>query len=251
MEWRDQGIIIGLRKHGETNAIVECMTPQHGRHLGLVRGGRSRRLRPILQPGNVVDLVWRARLDEHLGTFQVDAVKLNAARLLESASAMLGLQLMAAHLRLLPERDPHPRMHEILGLSLDLLDDDTAAAELIVRFEIAMLEELGFGLDLERCAATGTELDLAYVSPKTGRAVSRQAGEGWKDKLLVLPHFLAKGSNSRADAVSLRDAYKLTGYFFSRHVYQPRGLKEPDPRNAFLRIVTQSESNSSEVANDE
>ncbi len=238
MEWRDQGIVIGVRKHGETSAIVECMTPGHGRHLGLVRGGRSRRMRPVLQPGNVVDIVWRARLDEHLGTFQVDAVSLNAARYLDSAAAMHGLQLMAAHLRLLPERDPHRRLYEILNLTLDLLDDPASAAELVVRFEIAMLEELGFGLDLERCAVTGTDLDLAYVSPKSGRAVSRDAGQQWSDRLLVLPGFLARGANVRADASALDQAFRLTGYFLGRHVYEPRGLKEPDSRGAFLRAVS-------------
>src|ERR671911_141695 len=107
MELQDEGIILGTRKHGETSAILEVMTRAHGRHLGLVRGGRSRKQQTVLQPGNRVDLLWRARLDEHLGTFQAEAIELNAARLFDSAAAIYGLQTMAGHLRLLPERDPH------------------------------------------------------------------------------------------------------------------------------------------------
>ena len=107
MEWRDEGIILGTRRHGETSAILEVMTRAHGRHLGLVRGGRSRKQQPVLQAGNRVDLLWRARLDEHLGTFQAEALDLNAARLFDSAAAIYGLQTLAGHLRLLPERDPH------------------------------------------------------------------------------------------------------------------------------------------------
>ena len=121
MEWRDEGIILGTRRHGETSAILEVMTRAHGRHLGLVRGGRSRKQQPVLQAGNRVDLLWRARLDEHLGTFQVEALDLNAARLFDSAAAIYGLQTMAGHLRLLPERDPHERLYETLGLVIDHL----------------------------------------------------------------------------------------------------------------------------------
>src|SRR5690606_28987549 len=148
MEWRDEGIILGTRRHGETSVILEVMTPAHGRHLGLVRGGRSRRQQPLLQPGNRVELVWRARLDEHLGTFQAEAVELNAARLLDSAHAVFGLQTLAAHLRLLPERDMHAGLYEALVLLIRHLDDAALAGELVARFELMILEELGFGLDL-------------------------------------------------------------------------------------------------------
>ena len=165
MEWRDEEIILGTRRHGETSAILEVMTRAHGRHLGLVRGGRSRKQQPVLQAGNRVDLLWRARLDEHLGTFQVEALDLNAARLFDSAAAIYGLQTLAGHLRLLPERDPHERLYETLGLVIDHLDDPQAAGELVVRFEIMMLDELGFGLDLTECAATG----LARTSPMSRR----------------------------------------------------------------------------------
>src|SRR5690606_9283367 len=183
MEWRDEGIILGTRKHGETSAILEVMTRAHGRHLGLVRGGRSRRMQPILQPGNRVDLVWRARLDEHLGLWQVEPVELNAARLFDSACAVYGLQTIAAHLGLLPERDPHAGLFDTLASLTALLDDPAAAGELIVRFELLVLDELGFGLDLARCAATGQTDDLVFVSPKSGRAVSGEAGRPWADRM--------------------------------------------------------------------
>ena len=180
MQWTDEGIIIGTRRHGETSLIVELMTPAHGRHLGLVRGGRSRRLQPILQPGNSVAATWRARLDEHLGTYTVEPTTQRASRLIEGAAGLYGIQMLAGLLRLLPERDPHPRLYEGLASILDWFDEPLVAGALIVRFELKLLDDLGFGLDLERCAATGSNDDLAYVSPKSGRAVSRSAGDAYR-----------------------------------------------------------------------
>ncbi len=234
MEWHDEGIILGTRRHGETSAILEVMTRRRGRHLGLVRGGRSRRMQPLLQPGNHVELTWRARLDEHLGLYQVEPLALNAARLFDSGIAVYGLQTVAAHLRLLPERDPHEGLYEALRLILDHLDDAQAAAELLCRFELMVLDELGFGLDLERCAATGMRDDLAYVSPKSGRAVSRQAGAPWAERMLVLPAFLRRGSGLRGNAQDLEAAFRLTGFFMHRHVYEPRGIEAPEARSGFL-----------------
>lgn len=237
MEWRDEGIILGTRKHGETSAILEVMTRAHGRHLGMVRGGRSRKLQPVLQPGNRVDLLWRARLDEHMGTFQAEPLELNAARLIDSAAAVYGLQTLAAHLRLLPERDPHPGLFEALGAVISHLDDPAAAGELVVRFELLVLDELGFGLDLARCAATGAREGLTYVSPKSGRAVSREAGAPWVDKMLPLPAFLRERAEIRPDWQAIEDAYRLTGFFFARHVYEPRGHEEPGSRASFLAAL--------------
>jgi len=237
MEWRDEGIIIGVRRHGETSAIVETMTRHHGRHLGLVRGGRSRKMQPTLQPGNRVDLIWRARLDEHLGTFQAEALELNAARLFDAATAVYGLQTVAAHLRLLPERDPHPALFETLALVLSHLEDASVAGELIVRFELLLLDELGFGLDLARCAATGARENLIYVSPKSGRAVCAEAGKPWHDQMLPLPAFLDRASGTSADMAGFDQAYRLTGYFFDRHVYEPRGLTPPEARAGFMAAL--------------
>ena len=237
MEWRDEAIVLGTRRHGETSTILEVMTRAHGRHLGMVRGGRSRKLQPVLQPGNRLEIVWRARLDEHMGSFAVEPLELNAARLFDSAAAVYGLQTLAAHLRLLPERDPHQGLYEALEVMIEHLADAAAAAELVVRFELQVLEELGFGLDLATCAATGTAEDLAYVSPKSGRAVSRAAGEPWRDRMLPLPAFLKRGAGLRAQPDDIDDAFRLTGFFLTRHVYEPRGMAEPDARTGFLAAL--------------
>jgi DNA repair protein RecO (recombination protein O) len=242
MEWRDEGLIIGIRKYGETSVILEAMTPAHGRHFGLVRGGRSRRMRPVLQPGNHVSLTWRARLDEHLGLYAVEMTEPRASRLMTSAAALHGLNLLAALLRLLAERDPHSGLYEAATLVADHLHDEKIAPALLVRFELAILGELGFGLDLSRCAATGGTCDLIYVSPKTGRAVSRQAGAPYHDKLLRLPDFLRSAAIAERPAPSdLRDAFKLTAYFLERDVFAPRGLNLPDTRRAYLAEVAKGE----------
>lgn len=237
MQWQDEGIVLGIKRHGESNAIAEIMTREHGRHLGLVRGGRSRRMQPVLQPGNGVAVTWRARLDQHLGSFQIEPVDLRAARLMETATGVYGVQAMGALLRLLPERDPHAHLYQALGIILNNLHQPIDAGELFVRFEIAVLDDLGFGLDLSRCAATGTVEQLRYVSPKSGRAVSRNAGIPWQDKLLALPSFLADGSKQAADSESLKDAFELTGFFLNRHVYEPRGMEMPDARSGFIQAA--------------
>lgn len=237
MEWRDEGIVLGTKKHGETSVILEVMTLAHGRHLGMVRGGRSRRMQPVLQPGNRVDLIWRARLDEHMGAFQVEPLELRAARLFDSACAVYGIQTLAAHLRLLPERDPHANLFETLNLLIEHLQEPASAGELVVRFELLILDELGFGLDLSECVATGVREDLTYVSPKSGRAVSRAAGEPWADRMLALPQFLRPNSGLRADPETVMDAFRLTAFFFTRHVYQPRGIEPPEARAGFLAAL--------------
>ncbi|MEM6462941.1 MAG: DNA repair protein RecO [Pseudomonadota bacterium] len=240
MEWQDEGIVLGVRRHGESSVIAEIMTKARGRHLGLVRGGRSRRMRPVLQPGNGVSVTWRARLDQHLGTYQVEPTELRAARLMETATATFGVQSMAALLRLLPERDPHPHLYEAMGIILDNLHEPESAGELFVRFEIAMLEDLGFGLDLTRCAATGARQELQFVSPKSGRAVSREAGQPYADRMLVLPAFLAEGATQSADPESLTEAFQLTAYFLRRHVYEPRGVDMPEARAGFANAAVKA-----------
>ena len=190
MEWTDEGIVLGVRRHGESSAIVELLTRGHGRHLGLVRGGAGSRMRPLLQPGNSVRAVWRARLDEHLGYYAIEGTRLRAATVLASSHAVYGVTHLASLARLLPERDPHEDIYEMLERTLDDFDDIGEAAAHLIRFELAMLAELGFGLDLENCAATGATTELIYVSPKSGGAVSRAAGEPWRDRLLRLPPFL-------------------------------------------------------------
>ncbi|MEC9344125.1 MAG: DNA repair protein RecO [Pseudomonadota bacterium] len=241
MEWNDQGVILGLRRHGEGSVIVEAMTPRHGRHLGLVRGGRSAQMRSVLQAGNSVRLTWRARLDEHLGNYAVEAETLRAATLMQSGLGLYGLQTLANHLRLLPERDPHLSLYQAGLVILDHLDEPEKAARLMIRFELALLDELGFGLDLSQCAATGTRGDLAYVSPKTGRAVSREGAGQWADRLLALPPFLAP-SQARVEETPLADqldqGFRLAGHFLARHVWEPRAIRPPDEREGFRKAVS-------------
>jgi len=234
MEWRDEGVVLGVKKHGESSVIVELLTRAHGRHLGLVRGGRSARFHSLLQPGNSLQLVWRARLDEHLGAYAVEPLALRAGRLMGSALALHGLSYLGALIRLLPERDPHGALHEALIVVVDHLDAADVAPALIARFEARILAECGFGLDLERCAASGARDNLVYVSPKSGRAVSAEAGAPWRDKLLPLPAFLRGEEGDAPPAADVADAYRTTGYFLERDLFGPRGLPMPDSRRAFL-----------------
>jgi DNA repair protein RecO (recombination protein O) len=235
--------VLGVRRHGEANAIAEVMTRAHGRHLGLVRGGAGSRLRPILQPGNEVRLEWRARLDEHLGHYTVEGLRLRAGEFMVAAHAAYGITHMAALCRLLPERDPHEDVHDMLVAILGHLHERPIAAALVARFELQMLAELGFGLDLEQCAATGATADLAYVSPKSGRAVSRLAGEPWRDRMLRLPAFLTPGWDEAAPSVdALSDAFALTGFFIQRHVLEPRGIPMHDARASFINAVLRADT---------
>jgi DNA repair protein RecO (recombination protein O) len=240
MEWTDEGIVLGVRRHGESSAIVELLTRSHGRHLGLVRGGAGKRMRPLLQPGNSVAAVWRARLDEHLGYYLIEGTRLRAANLFASSHAVYGVTHLASLARLLPERDPHEDIYEMLDHMLDDFDDVRGAAAHLIRFELAMLAELGFGLDLETCAATGATTDLVYVSPKSGGAVSRSAGTPYQDRLLRLPAFLRHSEEGASNWTEqdLRDGFALTGLFLLRHVLEPRGQGHSDARGGFINAVT-------------
>jgi DNA repair protein RecO (recombination protein O) len=237
MQWQDDGIILGIKRLGETSVIAEVMTRTRGRHLGMVRSGRSRNMQPVLQPGNRVEVIWRARLDDHLGEYKIEPLQLRAAQLMETATAVYGVQAMAALLRLLPERDPHPHLYEALDVILDNLSDPADAGELFVRFELAVLNDLGFGLDLTECAATGLRTDLVYVSPKTGRAVCRTAGAPYADRMLSLPSFLSTEQSKAADCQSLAAAFRLTNHFLTRHVYEPRGMNENATRDGFVQAA--------------
>lgn len=238
MEWTDEGIVIGARRHGEANAILELLTRAHGRHLGLVRGGAGSRLRPVLQPGNCIRAVWRARLDEHLGNYTVEGLHLRAAEFMSSAFAVYGVTHLCALCRLLPERDPHPDVLAALEALLEHLTDLRVVAAGAVRFELDLLAELGFGLDLSCCAATGQEDDLAYVSPKSGRAVSREAGAPWHDRLLRLPAFLMEDVPGASPvAGDIADGFALTGFFLARDVLAPRGIEFSPARERFVAAV--------------
>jgi DNA repair protein RecO (recombination protein O) len=239
MQWTDEGIVIGVRRHGEASAILELMTREHGRHLGLVRGGFGSRMKPILQTGNSVTASWRARLDEHLGNYSVEALDLRASNFFAAPHAIYGVGHLAALMRLLPERDPHAGLYSVFEEILDRLEDPVLVAPLMVRFELQLLTELGFGLDLEQCVATGTNADLIYVSPKSGRAVSRAAGEPWADKMLKLPPFL-RNLEIQPVGGDLADGFSLTGFFLERHVLQPRGLMLTDERAHFIAALNRA-----------
>jgi DNA repair protein RecO (recombination protein O) len=247
MEWTDDGIVLGLRRHGESSAVVELLTREHGRHLGLVRGASGARMRPVLQPGNTVRAVWRARLDEHLGMYAIEGLELRAANLITASHGVYGVTHLAALARLLPERDPHEDIFTRLQYALDNFEDAGDAAVHIVRFELAILAELGFMLDLDNCVATGETTDLIYVSPKSGGAVSRSAGEPWRDRLLPLPAFLRESQAEVAHGWSdqdLTDGFRLTGLFLLRHVLEPRGQDHSDAREGFINAVARMRARS-------
>jgi DNA repair protein RecO (recombination protein O) len=254
MQWTDEGIVLGVKRHGEANAILELMTREHGRHLGLVRGGASSRQRPVLQPGNRVSATWRARLDEHLGLYVAEGLDARAASFLSVPHALYGVTHLAALCRLLPERDSHPQIHAALDALLDGLLDLRRAGPNVVRFELQLLAELGFGLDLASCAASGRETDLIYVSPKSGRAVSRQAGEAWKDRLLPLPAFLGEPDDQidvNCQDISpqdVADGFQLTGFFLVRYALEPRGLSLADARASFIAAVLRDRRDGMAVA---
>lgn len=235
MEWTGEALLIGVRRHGESSVIAEAMVAGRGRHLGLVRGGRSRRLSPVLQPGNTIQLTWRARLEDQLGVFTVELLEARAAALIEDRTRLYLSQLVCEHLRLLPERDPHDRL---LGMALRLIDSPPDGVAL-ARFELALLDDLGFGLDLSQCAVTGVTDDLTHVSPKTGRAVSRAAAAPYLDRLLPLPSFLtARGNASPHDIAA---ALRLTSHFLDTQVWGPRQLQPSPTREILSEILSREE----------
>lgn len=235
MEWTGHGLIIGIRRHGETSVIAEAMVEGRGRHLGLVRGGRSKRLSATLQAGNSVQLVWRARLEEHLGNFTVELIKPRAAELIVDRTRLYVSQVLCDHLRLLPERDQHDllleRTYEILDGELGQLE----LAKAMAQFEFLLLDELGFGLDIYSCAVSGETEGLTHVSPKTGRAVTAQAAAPYLERLLPLPGFLAGGGDP--DFTDIADAFRLTGHFLAMHVWTARQIPPPSTRDRLLEML--------------
>jgi DNA repair protein RecO (recombination protein O) len=238
MQWSGEGLIIGVRRHGESSVIAEVMVEGRGRTLGLIRGGRSTKLAATLQPGNLVQLTWRARLEEHLGSMTVELTEGRAADLIADRTRLYASQLLCDLLRLLPERDPHDRL---LGMAVHALDagrDAPSIGAALVSFELTLLEELGFGLDLGTCAVTGTTEDLTHVSPKSGRAVSRAEAEPYLPRLLPLPAFLIDGGT--ASAKDIADGFRLTGHFLDMHVWFPRDIDPPATRDALVELFRQS-----------
>lgn len=237
MDWREEGLLIAQRRHGESAAIIEVFTKSHGRHAGIVRGGASRKVAPLLQPGAQLDVTWRARLEDHLGTFAVEPVKSRAATLMSDRKSLAGLNAICAMLTFsLPEREAHPALYQQTLTVLDMMEAEPFWPLAYVRWELSLLEELGFGLDLTSCAATGEVEDLIYVSPKSGRAVSKAAAGIWADRLLPLsPAMVGGGEGSAKDIVS---ALRTTGYFFDNSVAPALGNRPvPDARARLVDLL--------------
>ncbi len=262
MEWSDDGIVLSARAHGETSVVAALFTRSKGRCLGLVRGGKSRRMRPVLQPGNIVRGTWRARLDEHLGSFSIEPVEAVSAAYFDDPMALAAMGLICGHLTHFAERDPHPYLYDGARFLLSQLGEEAVWPGVLARFEMEVLSELGFQLDLSSCAASGVGHDLIYVSPKSGRAVSREAGAPYRSKLLALPAFLAGGAQTESGQTGsgqtgsglagsdrdvapvtdndLRNGFMLTGYFFEKHIYAPLGDEAGAARRRFMRYFEKS-----------
>ena len=235
MEWTDQGIVVELRPHGESSEIVQVVTRDHGRHAGIVRGGKSRQLRGVLQPGNKVSATWRARLADHLGTFSIELLASHVASIMTDAMATDALSAACAMATsVLPEREPHGPVFEGLDILIGSLDDSQVWPALYVRWELGLLQELGFGLDLSICAVTGQTEGLTHVSPRTGRAVCAEAAKPYESKLLRLPSFLVRSQMESVSNKDIESGLTITGHFLERWVLVPHGAKLPPARDRFL-----------------
>lgn len=242
MQWRDTGILLSMRRHGETSAIIDVFTERHGRHAGVVRGGASRKVAPILQPGAQLDLAWQARLEDHIGAFRVEPLRSRAAAALGGRLALAGLNAVTALIAFaLPEREAHPRLYRHTERLLDLLGQDEVWPLAYLGWEMALLDETGFGLDLDRCAVTGTTEGLVFVSPKTGRAVSRAGAGEWSDRLLPLPPCLRREGPAPDDDVAA--GLRLTGHFLTAKLAPALGHKPlPEARDRFVAAFLRATS---------
>jgi DNA repair protein RecO (recombination protein O) len=240
LEWADRGLVLSARRHGENATVVNLLTYEHGRHAGLVRGGQGTKARGLYQPGNHVAARWRGRLPEHLGNWTCEMVTGFAATMMDEPGKLSALSSACAMLEAaLPEREPVAKVYAdsyafIAGLSAD--DGGVKWPEAYARWELQLLADLGFGLDLSACAATGVTENLVFVSPKSGRSVSAEAGEPYRDKLLDLPAFLR--GNEAADMAGIRLALRLTGYFLERHVFEPQGRAIPPARTRLVEALS-------------
>ncbi|HLO76664.1 MAG TPA: DNA repair protein RecO [Magnetospirillum sp.] len=232
MEWADEGVVLAVRRLGESGAVASLLTREHGRHPGLVHGAAGKEKRGVLQPGNRVWAWWRGRLAEQLGTYRIEPLRAHAAEVFDDPARLTALAAACALAEVaLPERHSHMAAHAALVAFLDALSSE-AWPSVYVHWELALLRDLGYGLDLAQCAATGANDGLAFVSPKTGRAVSYSAGEPYRDKLLRLPRFLAQGGEG--DRVEVFEGLTLAGYFLDRHVLNPQRLAMPAARSRLV-----------------
>ncbi|MBM7066074.1 DNA repair protein RecO [Actibacterium sp. 188UL27-1] len=237
MEWRDEGVLLSVRRHGESAAIIDVFTVEHGRHAGVVRGGGSRKMHPVLQPGAQLQVEWRARLEDHLGVYSVEPLRSRSAAVMADRAALAGLNAISALLGFaLPERASYPALYAQTQTVLDLLGHSELWPLAYLRWELALLEEMGFGLDLGQCAATGAVDDLRYVSPRTGRAVSAAGAGVWADRLLPLPACLLGGLPAPGE---IAQGLVTTGHFLEHHVRPSLGDKPlPQARTRLVKILS-------------
>ena len=241
MEWRSVGILLAARKHGETSLIIDTFCPGHGRCLGIVRGGTSRKFAPILQVGAQLDLTWKARLQDHLGSFKVELVRARTVHAMSDRILAAGLMSVSTILsRVLPERQAYDNFYRTTEDLLDLLNQPNIWPMAYLRWELELLTVLGYGLDLSQCAVSGSTEKLRYVSPRTGRAISEQAAGGWVPKLLHLPSIILEGSGT---SDSIIDGLKLTGYFLTKKVFNELSVRSPvSERKRFVDLLSQKAS---------
>jgi DNA repair protein RecO (recombination protein O) len=233
MEWNDEAIVLSSRPHGETGLVLELLTRDHGRHAGLVRGGTSRRIKPALQAGNSVHVQWRARLEEHLGTFTCELARARAGELMDSRERLAGLNgFTAMTSAAMPEREAHAAVFLVGEVLLDAMTREESLhwMALYIRWEVGLLEALGFGLDLSECAATGATTGLTYVSPKSGRAVSRDGAGAYASRLFTLPAFLLDAGAGEPSPQEIAAGLALTGHFLLERVLLPHGRQMPPAR---------------------
>lgn len=240
MDWREDGVLLAVRRHGESAAIIDAFTQSHGRHAGVVRGGAGRRLGPILQPGAQLDLAWRARIDDQLGTFTVEPLRGRAGALMGDPLGLAGLSSICALLaHALPERAAYPALYHDSRTLLDLIPATPAWPLAYLRWEVALLAAMGFALNLDRCAVTGATEGLTHVSPRTGRAVSAVGARGFEDRLLPLPPCL-RGAGDAANA-DIAAALRVTGHFLHREIGPQRpGQPFPPARQRLLDRLARS-----------
>lgn len=239
MQWDDSAIILSARKHGETSAVVRVLAREHGVFAGVVRGINSKANRGVVQPGNVVNATWNARLAEHIGTFKLELQQAYAAHIMADATRLAALTSACSIVELaMPERHPYPRLYRLFSTFLEDLIGRENWLQNYVRLELDLLAEAGFGLDLSECAATGSKEGLLYVSPKSGRAVSAEAGEPYRDKLLALPAFLLTPTKENAaDMQETLAGVRLSGYFLDHWLLAPHNRKLPAARQRLLEIL--------------
>ena len=236
MNFEDVGIVLSVRKYGERAGLIELLTKNHGRHIGLARNYQSKNNQPILQPGNAISFIWKARLSEHLGTVTFELDTSRSWKLINNRVRMVVLQTLISHLRMLPERESFPEVFKRTSSILDFTCDDSNLIKDLIIWELFILEQLGYGVDMSECAVTKSNQDLKYISPRTGRAVTKEVGEPYKSKLIEIPEFIF-GGNTLND-VELKKGLLLTEFFLKKDLYKPLQLNLPMFRDSLYQMLS-------------